>query len=173
MANRLVAITCVFLCGVTFLARAQKKTELELMDDQVWTPYIKAYNEFDTKHFMALHTDDVIRVKRESSEIMVGTEYRKNEYRRNSISLSKDIRRSLELRFIDRLVEDNIAYVTGYFKVTVFEPGTVSQVYYGKFHTVLKKIGAEWKIYIDEDELLPGFSDTLFYGDPSARSAKN
>lgn len=75
------SVVCLLACH----AHAQQAAELCEIEKQVWIPYIKAYNEFDTKAFMALHTIDVIRVKRESSQIMVGTAYRKNEYRSNSI----------------------------------------------------------------------------------------
>jgi ketosteroid isomerase-like protein len=151
----------VFLCLLSVDVWAQQDRVFEQIDEQLWIPYIKAYNEFNTRAFMALHTPDVIRVKRESSQIMVGTAYRKNEYRRNSISQSKDWERNLEIRFVDRLVEGAIAYEVGYYRVSLAKPG--SSPLYGMFHTTLKRIDGEWKIYIDEDEVLDGFSDCQFY----------
>jgi ketosteroid isomerase-like protein len=153
----------VFLCLLSVDVWAQQDRVFEQIDEQLWIPYIKAYNEFNTRAFMALHTPDVIRVKRESSQIMVGTAYRKNEYRRNSISQSKDWERNLEIRFVDRLVEGAIAYEVGYYRVSLAKPGSSPQVLYGMFHTTLKRIDGEWKIYIDEDEVLDGFSDCQFY----------
>jgi ketosteroid isomerase-like protein len=162
----------VFLCILSVEVWAQHDKDLEQIDEQLWIPYIKAYNEFNTRAFMALHTPDVIRVKRESNQIMVGTAYRKNEYRRNSISQSKDWERSLEIRFIDRLVEGAIAYEVGYYRVSLAKPGSSPQVLYGMFHTTLKRIDGEWKIYIDEDEVLDNFSDRQFYKCEPPQSAQ-
>ena len=94
---------------------------------------------------------------------MVGTAYRKNEYRRNAISQSKDWERNLEIRFVDRLVEGAIAYEVGYYRVSLHKPQSPPQVLYGMFHATLKRIDGEWKIYIDEDEVLDDFSDCQFY----------
>jgi len=156
-------ILVLLLCIASGCVWAQQEKTLEQIDQQLWIPYIQAYNNFNTRAFMALHTPDVIRVKRESSQIMVGTAYRKNEYRRNSISQSKDWERSLEIRFVDRLVEGAIAYEVGYYRVSLTRPGHEPQVLFGLFHTTLKRVDGEWKIFIDEDEVLYDFSDCQFY----------
>ncbi len=152
----------ILVGAIPFFVQAQQQIELKLINDQVWIPFIEAYNSFHTKHFMALHTDDVIHVSRDRGQIMVGTDYRKSQFRGNSISRSRDIERELELRFVDRLVSGTVAYEVGYYKVTVNAPDEEEKVFYGLFHVTLKKLGDEWKIYIDSDESLPNFTEAEF-----------
>ena len=142
----------IFLSAISFFATAQGSTEFQLINSQVWEPFIKAFNGYHTKDFMALHTEDVIRVSRGSKQIMVGTDYRKSQFRGNAISRSRDLEREIELRFIDRLVQGNVAYEVGYYKLTVRRPEEATDVYYGLFHVTLKKMEGKWRIYIDSDE---------------------
>lgn len=152
----------IFFVVAAFVARAQDQGELKLINAQVWDPYVKAYNDYRTKEFMKLHTDDVVRISRSGGLIMVGNEYRKSQFRSNSIALSRDIERTLELRFLDRLVHHEIAYEVGYYKLMVSRPDGRGSTIYGRFHAILKKLDGEWKIYIGSDEQLPELSEEEF-----------
>lgn len=152
----------ILVSAIPFFVQAQEQKELQLINSQVWIPFIEAYNSFHTKHFMALHTEDVIRVSRAHNQIMVGTDYRKSQFRGNSISRSKDMQREIELRFLDRLVNGSIAYEVGYYKVAIKSPENEEKIFYGLFHVTLKKLEGEWKIYIDSDENLPELTEDEF-----------
>lgn len=141
-----------FFSAISIFARAQDSNEFQLINAQVWEPFIKAFNGYQTRDFMALHTEDVIRVSRGNKQIMVGTEYRKSQFRGNAISRSRDFEREIDLRFIDRLVQGNVAYEVGYYRLTVRRPAKEADVYYGLFHVTLKKVEGKWRIYIDSDE---------------------
>ncbi len=145
-----------------FSVSAQTESDWQAIDRQVWIPYVKAYNSFDTRGFMALHTEDVIRVNREQGVILTGTEYRKNEYRRNSISQSRELERSLEIHFLDRVMGQAVAYEVGYYRVVFKSADGTEQKYFGLFHVTLRKVNDAWKIYIDADEVLADLNDADF-----------
>ena len=119
------------------------------IDEQVWKPFIEAYNKFDANKFNELHSDDVLRVN--VWGIKVGNEYKESVSSKYAESKARGDKRSIQLWFEHRLVKtNNIAYEVGYYKINSIREGEERQSY-GRFHVVLKKKDNHWKIIQDWD----------------------
>ena len=47
----------------------------QAINDQVWKPFISAYNNRDTDGFMAIHSKDVVRSPRDAKMVLNWNEY--------------------------------------------------------------------------------------------------
>lgn len=117
------------------------------INDQVWTKFISTFNERNTDGFMAVHSKDLIRASRDSKRVQNFEEYRKE----NQQGESGRSKRSIELRFIERMASDTQAYEVGVYKTTSFNSKGERRSFYGKFHVVLRKENGIWKILVDSD----------------------
>ena len=118
-----------------------------VIDIQIWQPFMESYYENDGEKFMNLHTNDVLRINRWG--IKNGPEYRTQileiyakEGRPNT---------SIEFRFEERTYTEDLGYEVGYYKVYLKENGADQNANYGRFHVVLKKMNGDWKIAQDWD----------------------
>lgn len=121
----------------------------------VWKPFTKAIMEQDVSSFASLHSKDMVRIERNSKKIFGLDQYRKNMeagWPGWKESLAKNqIRYSFELRFLERICQDNYAYEVGYFKNESVNPSGEKRIGYGKFHVTLRKENGVWKILVDSD----------------------
>ena len=79
------------------------QTTKEEINKQVWTPFIQAYNSFDTDKFMSVYSKDVVRIPADQKLILNYTEYRKSVMRENQFNKNYKIKASLEIRFTNRI----------------------------------------------------------------------
>lgn len=148
---------------VANLLTAQEINFQKEINDQVWRPFIKTYNSFDTEGFMAIHTKDIIRINRDGGSIRIGEEYKTGMQQGNERSLKNNYQRSIEFRFLERLARSEVAFEVGYYKVTSKRGDADERVFYGKFHVVLKKEDGLWKLDMDSDTSNKGlFNETHF-----------
>jgi len=133
-----------FLLSISISAFGQNlQKEIE---DQIWTPFTKAWESNNSQAYNDLHTDDVWRITPQG--LVVGDEYKnRNEER---MSNNKNQSRKIEFWFEHRLANGNNAYQVGYYRITDTST-TETQYYYGRFHVGLKKIDGQWKISQDWD----------------------
>jgi uncharacterized protein (TIGR02246 family) len=134
-----------FLLTLTFAAQAQHE-----IDEQVWKPFIKAFNTRDTPAFMAVHSKDLARIPRDGKAITTFAQYQKQNEDGNKRAAA-DTRMTIELRFIERVASETQAYDVGIYKTTVTTGKGASQSHYGKFFVVLRKEDNRWKILVDSD----------------------
>ena len=135
--------------GVTALSQ-QNVLQIEI-NDQVWKPFIKAFNNNDDEAFSAVHSKEVTRVLQDENKVFGYNEY----FRKVPDSLKtkwKDWKKNIELRFLQRIAGTDKAFEVGYYKTTntntvTGEKGTG----YGKFHVLLRKENGVWKILMDAD----------------------
>ena len=141
-----------FLIGALFLSYvANGQDELSVINRQVWTPFIEAYNKFDVVGFMEVHSKDVVRSPRDGGEIFGYDEYflrMEKSATRNKLHKGS---RKIELRFLERIVKNDLAYEVGVYKVEAIDANGHSRFSYGKFHVVLRKEEDQWKILVDSD----------------------
>ncbi|RAV99351.1 YybH family protein [Pseudochryseolinea flava] len=130
------------------LANAQSQQEIT---DQVWKPFIASFNSFDTDGFMKLHSRDVIRSSRDAKRILDWKQYDEEQRQGDLRSKKENRRRTLELRFTERLSNHNQAIDIGIYRTTSFNSKGESRAFYGKFHVVLRKENGVWKILVDTD----------------------
>ena len=136
------------LCSVANVFAQNHQQEI---NNQVWKPFIKTFNERDTKGFMAVHSKDVVRSSRDSKTILNYEEYYKEQEQGDKRGLTSGTKRDLELRFTERIANNNQAIEVGIYKTSVIRSNGATQSHYGKFHVVLRKENGTWKILVDTD----------------------
>jgi plasmid rolling circle replication initiator protein Rep len=135
-------------------AGAQADSLQKKINEQVWKPFIKSFNEHNTEGFMAVHSKDMTRVLQDSKTIYGYETYYRNM--KNGEELSKKNERTkesrkIELRFTQRIAGNDRALDIGYYKVYVVRGNGDTGSYYGKFHVLLRKENGTWKILMDAD----------------------
>ena len=143
MKKSFILIYTLFLIGFTQFLLGQE-TQKEI-DEQVWRPFIQAYNTFDAEAYNNLHTDDVIRST--PWGLRIGEEYKKRNTEQFNKSKADGKKIEIDLRFEHRNASGDVAYDVGYYRV-IYGDGQTS---FGRFHVVLKKIDGVWKIAQDWD----------------------
>lgn len=121
------------------------------INEQVWKPFVQAFSQGDADGFLAVHSKDVIRSPRDSKKVFGWTAYL--DQQRSSDQRAKDAGRShsLELRFTERIAQDDRAVEVGVYKTTTIDKQGNARSFFGRFHVVLRKEGGAWKILVDTD----------------------
>lgn len=133
----------VFLLFVSTGAFAQKE-----INEQVWKPFIKGFNEGNTELFMNVHSKDLVRSGRDSKQVLDWDQYNKQTAEWHS---KRSAKYNIELRFTERINNDHQAIDVGVYKTSWSTPDGKSGVGYGRFHVVLRKENDAWKILVDTD----------------------
>lgn len=123
------------------------KIEAEV-NEQVWKPFKKSYEDRDWKVFNDLHTDDVLRIHTWGG-IQAGKAYKdqiEKSYQRPTRST-----KVFDLWFEHRIYSENVGYEVGYYRVIYEEPGKSQIISVGRFHILLRKVEGVWKIAQDWD----------------------
>lgn len=121
------------------------------INEQVWKPFIKGFNEHNTEGFMAVHSRDVVRSPRDSKVIWNWEEYNHEQAKGDQRAIKENRKHELELRFTERLADKDQAIDVGVYKTTYFLPNGNIESYYGRFHVVHRKENGVWKILVDTD----------------------
>jgi hypothetical protein len=132
----------VFALIAFVTANAFGQTTQKDINDQVWKPFIKAFNQGNTEAFMDLHSKDLVRSARDSKKVLNWDQY----YKETAAANSRKNNGTLELRFTERINSDNQAIDVGIYK-NQSSYGTG----YGRFHVILRKENNVWKILVDMD----------------------
>ncbi len=85
------------------------------IDQQVWKPFVQAFNTYDAKLYNSVHSDDIFRVY--PGNIREGKAYKKHNVARFAKAKQEGRKRVLEFKFIERKATKNRAYEVGFFKV--------------------------------------------------------
>lgn len=142
----LVMAFFIGLCGLTHAQTTQKE-----INEQVWKPFISSYNDLNTEAFMALHSREVVRAIRDDGRVMGYDEYNKVIASGNHNAAVNKSRKKLELRFLERWVNHDLAYEVGIYKGQTIKPSGNNIVFYGKFSVVLRQENGVWRILVDSD----------------------
>jgi ketosteroid isomerase-like protein len=141
-------ITLLFVIVSVTLHAQSSQTEI---NTQVWKPFIKYFSDHNATAFLALHSKDVVRSPRDAKTIWGYDEYLKKQSEGDAYELKNNLKRTLELRFTERIANGDNAIEVGIYKTVVTSPDGKQQIYFGRFHVVLKKIKGTWKIIVDTD----------------------
>ncbi len=129
---------------------AQADSIEQAIDDQVWRPFIRAFNAGRTDSFMAVHSAELIRLPIGYGASDFET-YRQQNFRNWERSAHPGEKRSIELRFAWRSHTPTVAYHLGYYKVTITPATGSPQLFYGRFNVILRRENGLWKILLDAD----------------------
>ena len=141
----------VMIACVRTYAFSQADSLQQQITQQVWKPFIQSFNDLDTKGFMAVHSKQMTRVLQDGSMIYGYDRYYKEMERGNESTRKSNRKRTLELRFTQRIAANDRGFEVGYYKFTSIEPDGTMRNGYGKFHVLLRKEGGTWKIVMDAD----------------------
>lgn len=136
---------------MAFAVSAFSQTVQQEINEQVWKPFIKAFNEQDTQGFLAVHSKDVVRSPRDSKQVFGYDDYLQQQSGWDESEKKSNVKRTLELRFTERIASIDKALEVGIYKTTVIRSNGVAQSFYGRFHVVLRKEDGIWKILVDTD----------------------
>jgi ketosteroid isomerase-like protein len=78
-------------------------------------------------------------------------QYKKQNEEGDKRSTQQKTKRTIELRFLERMANESQAFEVGIYKTTVINAQGESRSFYGKFHVVLRKENGTWKILVDSD----------------------
>lgn len=148
MKRQVFTLLFLFAYITTF---SQRDSLQQQINQQVWKPFIQAFNSMDTESFMAVHSKQVTRVIQDGNDIYGFEKYYNQNKLNDDRSKQAGRKRSIELRFIQRIAANGRAFEVGYFKSTNFLPDGKLQSGYGKFHVLLIKENGTWKILMDAD----------------------
>jgi ketosteroid isomerase-like protein len=121
------------------------------INEQVWKPFITAFNELDSDGFLAVHSQDLVRAARDGNEILNWTQYLEQQRKGDKRTRDQGNRRSIELRFTERLASTAQAIDVGVYKTTNIKKDGTTQSFFGRFHVVMRKENGTWKILVDTD----------------------
>lgn len=139
----------IFVCQAYMYSAGQSIQSA--INDQVWKPFIQAYNSRDTDGFLAVHSKDVVRSPRDAKLVLNWSEYYEQQKRGDEAGKVSENERQLELRFTERIAGATKAVEVGIYKVTVKDKKGNNRAFYGRFHVVLRKENDIWKILVDTD----------------------
>ena len=147
--KRIPGISLMLLFSITAFSQ-QNGFEKEI-NEQVWKPFIVAFNNNDDEAFSAVHSKEVIRVSQDDNRIMGYAEYFK-KIPETEKAKWKDWKKNIELRFLQRIASSDKAFEVGYYKSSTTNTLTgEKRTGYGKFHVLLRKENGSWKILMDAD----------------------
>lgn len=129
-----------------FAQPAQKE-----INDQVWKPFIKGFTEGDTDLFMNVHSKDLVRSSRDSKQVINWDAYYKQTKDGNERRKTSKTRLEIELRFTERINNDDQAIDVGIYKTSWWAADGKSGAGYGRFHVIHRKENGTWKILVDMD----------------------
>jgi len=118
------------------------------INEQVWKPFIKGFNEGNTLLFMNVHSKDLVRSSRDSKQVLTWDQYNKQTEDWNS---RRTASYNIVLRFTERINNDSQAIDVGIYQTSWSAPDGKKGVSYGRFHVVLRKEDSTWKILVDTD----------------------
>lgn len=139
-------VLLLFVTSTTVAQNVQKE-----IDAQVWTPFIKYFVDGDTDAFMALHSKDLVRSALETKLVLNWEQTRTVTATRNRRLKEEKTRLETELRFTERINNDNQAIDVGIYRTSYFTIDGKSRSSYGKFYVVHRKENGAWKILVDAD----------------------
>jgi ketosteroid isomerase-like protein len=143
-------ISFFVFCSVLSLLLQAQDVQKEI-NEQVWKPFIKNFNEHNTAGFMAVHSKDVVRSSRDSKLVLNWDEYNRKQAAGDQQDIKEKRKRTLELRFTERINGKDRAIDVGVYKTSYLFSTGRKQDYFGRFHVVLRKEDGVWKILVDTD----------------------
>lgn len=143
-----LTLICAVITTFSFAQSTADSTTLKALDAQIWRPFIKYYNAFDSENFNKLHTQDVLRGG--PWGLRVGEEYFASNVQHDKRDKEGGEQRQIAFRFEHRVTKGSVAYEVGYYRVKAIRNGAAI-IFYGRFDVVSKKVKGVWKIAQDWD----------------------
>ena len=145
--RKLIVFACLFVSSVSVFAQNTQQD----INNQIWKPYIAAYNSFNTEKFMALHSPELVRVSHDEKLVLSFAEYKKKINRENQFNKNYNVKATIDFRFTQRIESLQLAHESGIYKLDIIDNIGKKTTLYGKFEVTLRKENGVWKILVDSD----------------------
>jgi ketosteroid isomerase-like protein len=148
MTKFLLIVVSLLCYGFCFSQTGSFQKEI---NEQVWKPFIKAFNNDDSEAFRAVHSTEVIRVIQDDDRVLGYDEYFQKIPDSTKAKWS-NWKKNIELRFTQRIASSDKAFEVGYYKtISTNIVSCEKRSGYGKFHVLLRKENGAWRILMDAD----------------------
>ena len=118
--NILLILLLITTDLILFSQENSSNEEIEkTVDEQIWKPFKKAWEERDWKLFNNLHTPDVLRITKWG--VRAGEEYRSTI--RQAFQKEDARKRTIDFWMEHRIYSENVGYEVGYYRAVYEEPG--------------------------------------------------
>jgi ketosteroid isomerase-like protein len=121
-------------------------TLLAELNRDVWEPFRAAYRAYDNDGYLALHTDNLIRVGGPGRAVQSAAEVAAETGPWFAGAAERGLALSIDFRFVERLAAGGLASERGIYRI-----GAGDDVFYGRFHTFCRQIDGRWRITVDYD----------------------
>ncbi len=142
--------TLFLLCLPIFAFAQTTQKSLEVINNEIWREFAENYDSLDPNGFMAIHSNDLLRIARNGGSFRDYTSYKKNISGWFSDLKESGASQKITFRFIERFNDGEHGSEIGIFRVVNNREGK-ENIYYGKFQVVLRKESGTWKILVDSD----------------------
>jgi ketosteroid isomerase-like protein len=124
---------------------------LRELNQDVWHAFRQAYGARDAKAFLALHAPELIRAGGPDKQVHDFDEYaaQTEEWFTGLTERGESV--GIEFRFLERIASVDLASERGVYRITAVRPSGEQRVFYGRFHTFVRKIDGTWRIAVDYD----------------------
>lgn len=129
-------------------AQVLEKSLKEINQD-IWIPFKEAFAGNQAEKFLSLHSKDLTRAS--GKEIFNFSQYAENQKKSFQNFIQEGIKLEIDFRFLERIANETQASERGIYATTIKTKEGQSNVYYGKFHVILRKEKGIWKILVDYD----------------------
>ena len=141
----------LFVFAFLLSTASQAQDLKQEINEQVWKPFITSFSNQDADGFLAVHSKDVIRSPRDDGKVFGWEEYYRQQTEGNKRARERGRSHTLELRFTERIAENDRAIEVGVYKTTSVDTKGEKRSYFGRFHVVMRKESGTWKILVDTD----------------------
>ncbi len=153
MIRAMLGVLCLLLGPLVnaevVLSAAETTAIHKTIDRNVWKPFKDAFERLDGAGLNALYAEKVLRVT--PSGIDTDNQFKQDNKVRFAANIANGDRLALDFWFDSRHTNSTRSYDVGFYRMAITSTSGATQVFYGQFHIVLKKIAGEWKIAQDWD----------------------
>ena len=129
---------------------------LQSIKEDVWIPFMEAYDQSDSKKLKSIHTDDIVRVTLDENRIQTGAAYLERFGGFVESVKQRGGKIGIAFAILSTAMDETgqVAYQTGYYRFSSQGKDDNELVArgYGKFSVGLRKEDNQWKIWLDTDE---------------------
>ncbi len=146
--QKLLVFLTIFLISLNQLVIANE-TIISDIDRDIWNQYILSYENNDGPMHVSFHHKDFVRIIPHLKKIQVAESYFPHVLEWMSEAKSKNMKVSIDFRFLERINKDKIAFETVIYKYQQENSKGKMTVKYGKFRVIHRKVDGHWKLAHD------------------------
>ncbi len=149
--NKLKLFLTILLISLSQLIIANGTPESEI-DRDIWNQYILSYDNNDGPMHVSFHHKEFVRIIPHLKKIQGAESYFPHVLEWMSGAKSKNMKVSIDFRFLQRIIKDKLAFETVVYKYQQENSKGKMTEEYGIFKVTHKKVDGHWKLAQDLTE---------------------